>query len=290
MGTAQPLSSATTFECSVIFLEAWWVGAQNRLGEVFGGLGLVNVILFPVGCKLQMGVHLHDIGFTTPKLAGVIASCLGAEGIGVVDVNNSDLSALAIFLVIFMGAEFFNAVGVGWLGTNRSPVSSIFVLSNDLQTRFADNSVQTVTVLNDCPNEKLARILCIVKGTHHRLAQQVLAKGSEGYENRFVFTNWENGPAPIGVFEGIDLLRRKIKIGFHEIHFVDVLSRLISGLLLANHLVLIMKFCKIFVEKGNDSGNCWLVVVEQIVNEFITVFDLSKDREDWYLWKQVRSF
>mmetsp|Transcript_21812 Transcript_21812/g.44820 ORF Transcript_21812/g.44820 Transcript_21812/m.44820 type:complete len:291 (-) Transcript_21812:231-1103(-) len=290
MGTAQPLSSASTLKCPFIILEAWRVGAQNRLGEVFGGLGLVNVILFPVSCKLQMGVHLHDIGFTTPKLAGVISSRRGAEGIGVVNVNNSDLSALAIFLVIFMGAEFFNAVGVGWLGTNRSHVSSFFVLPNDLQTRFADNSVQPVTVLNDCPNEKLAGILCIVKSTHHRFAQQVFAKGSEGYKNRFVVTNWENGTATVGVFEGIDLLRRKIIIGFHEIHFVDILSRLFSGLLLVNHLVLSMKFFKIFVEKGNDSGNCWLVVVEQIVNEFITVFDLNKDREDWRLWKQVRSF
>mmetsp|Transcript_15911 Transcript_15911/g.34507 ORF Transcript_15911/g.34507 Transcript_15911/m.34507 type:complete len:239 (+) Transcript_15911:1403-2119(+) len=147
-GRAQSGPGGTAHVLAVVLLKAGWVGRQDGFWVILGSPGLVDVVLIPVGGKLQVGIHLHKEGFSRPKLAGVESCRLGAESVRIVYVQDPDLSVVAILFVFFVGAEFFDAVLVWRFGTDGGSVVSVFVLSDDDQTRFADCSVEAKAILD----------------------------------------------------------------------------------------------------------------------------------------------
>mmetsp|Transcript_23540 Transcript_23540/g.65339 ORF Transcript_23540/g.65339 Transcript_23540/m.65339 type:complete len:289 (-) Transcript_23540:790-1656(-) len=200
-GPAQSGPRSSTLVLSVVFLKAGRICRQDRFGIILGGLGFVDVEFIPVGGKLQVCIHLHKIGFSSPKLAGIETGRLRSECVRVVDVNGPDLSAVTILFVFWVFAEFFNAILVGRFGTDRGPISPVFVLSYHLQTGFADRSVEAKAVLNNGSKIEFAGILGLLKGTHQGLAEQVLTKGRERNIQGIVVANGKDGSTPVGVFE-----------------------------------------------------------------------------------------
>mmetsp|Transcript_27665 Transcript_27665/g.67295 ORF Transcript_27665/g.67295 Transcript_27665/m.67295 type:complete len:256 (-) Transcript_27665:765-1532(-) len=109
-------------------------GVARKYGfrKRFCSFDLSDIFGIPIRCKLKVAVHLKKVCFSRPQLTSIIAGNSGSQSIRVMQVQDTDVPALTVFLIFWISAEFFNTVDVWWSITHLYLIFALRVLANDL--------------------------------------------------------------------------------------------------------------------------------------------------------------
>mmetsp|Transcript_14496 Transcript_14496/g.31448 ORF Transcript_14496/g.31448 Transcript_14496/m.31448 type:complete len:228 (+) Transcript_14496:564-1247(+) len=200
---AQPRTLRPTLVLGISLTKPRRICTQYRLGIALRQLYLLMVQPIPILRKSQVSVRLQKVRLASPELTRKVSRGSRSITFRLIHVECTNLPALAILCVVWIGTELFNAIDIRGTITDLSERISILILPFDLHTRPTRNT-NTKTILHNRANEQLVRIRRRLERLTKRFPQQMIAIRSQRHEDGSILPNGKYRSITVGVLEGCE--------------------------------------------------------------------------------------